>query len=370
MKKSDQSGFEERFFVASQWQLMGRKFKKHKLAIIGMALLALFYIVAIFAEFFATQDIYDRDTGHSYAPPQRIRIRDENGFRLFKPYVYGLKLEVNPVTWRKTYASDRSIKNRIYLFAKGDEYKLWGFIRGKRHFLGVKEGTLFLLGSDNLGRDLYSRLVYASRISLSIGLVGVSLSFILGCTLGGLSGYFGGRIDMIIQRIIEFMQSIPTIPLWMALSAALPRDWSPIMLYFAITVVLSIVSWGGLARVVRGKLLQLREEDFVMAATISGAGPGAIIARHLLPSFLSYLIVSVTLAIPGMILGETSLSFLGLGLRTPTVSWGVLLKDAQNIRTVAQNPWLLIPGLLVIVTVLAFNFVGDGLRDAADPYKN
>jgi len=220
-----------------------------------------------------------------------------------------------------------------------------------------------------LGRDLFSRTIYASRISLSIGLVGVAISFILGCILGGISGYYGGRADMIIQRVIEFLISIPTIPLWMALSAALPASWSPIKIYFAITIILSIVGWCGLARVVRGKIISLREEDFSMAAKIAGATDSRIIIRHLLPSFLSYLVVHLTLAIPNMILGETSLSFLGLGLRPPVVSWGVLLKEAQNFRTVALHPWLLIPGLFVIVTVLAFNFLGDGLRDAADPYK-
>ncbi|MBA7549744.1 Dipeptide transport system permease protein DppC [subsurface metagenome] len=228
---------------------------------------------------------------------------------------------------------------------------------------------MFLFGTDKLGRDLFSRNIYAARISLSIGLVGVVFSFVLGCILGGISGYYGGAADMIIQRIIEFLLCIPTIPLWMGLSAALPPEWSPIKVYFGITIILAIRGWCGLARVVRGKLLELREEDFAMAAKIAGATDGRVITRHLLPSFLSYLIVNLTLAIPWMILGETSLSFLGLGLRPPVVSWGVLLKQAQNFRTVALHPWLLIPGLFVIITVLTFNFLGDGLRDAADPYK-
>jgi len=237
------------------------------------------------------------------------------------------------------------------------------------HLFGVKKEEIFLFGTDNLGRDLFSRNIYAARISLSIGLVGVALSFLLGCILGGLSGYYGGTTDMIVQRGVEFLISIPTIPLWMGLSAALPAQWSPIKVYFGITIILSIVGWCGLARVVRGKLLELREEDFTMAAKIAGTSDRGIIVRHLLPSFLSYLIVSVTLAVPRMILGETALSFLGLGLRAPVVSWGVLLKNAQNFRSVALHPWLLIPGLFVIIVVLSFNFLGDGLRDAADPYK-
>ncbi|GAH65469.1 unnamed protein product, partial [marine sediment metagenome] len=254
-------------------------------------------------------------------------------------------------------------KYPIYFFVPGDKYKFWNLFEIDTHFLGVKKpGIIFLFGTDKLGRDLFSRSFYAARISLSIGLIGVAFSFILGCGLGGVSGYFGGASDMAVQRVIELLISIPTIPLWMALSAALPADWPPIKTYFSITIILSIVSWTGLARVVRGKLISSREEDFTMAAKVAGASDWRIITRHLLPSFLSYLIVNLTLAIPWMILGETSLSFLGLGLRPPVVSWGVLLKNAQNASTIALHPWLLIPGLFVIITVLAFNFLGDGLR--------
>ena len=362
-------GFDEGYFVASQWQLMRRKFVRHKLAIVGLIVLAVLYFAAIFAEFFATQDIAKRNSEHIYAPPQRVRFFSNQGFSL-RPFVYPLRLELNRETFRKNYHVDKTRRSYIRLFQRGDEYEMWTLFRSRVHLIGVDEGTLFLLGTDRFGRDIYSRVLYAARTSLSIGLIGVAMTFILGCTLGGISGFFGGRSDMAVQRLIEFMQSIPTIPLWMALSAAMPRDWGALQVYLAITMILSIVSWGGLARVVRGKLLQLREEDFVMAATISGSPAAAIITRHLLPSFLSYLIVNLTLAVPGMILGETALSFLGLGLRQPVVSWGVLLEDAQKLQTVALHPWLLIPGLFVIVTVLAFNFVGDGLRDAADPYKN
>ena len=360
---------DESYFIASQWTLMRRRFKRHRLAVIGLAVLGALYFVALFAEFFATQDIFRRDSDHLYAPPQRVRFVGEDGLSL-RPFVYPWQVELDLETFRNRYAPDTSRKTYLRFFARGDEYDLWGLFPSRVHLFGVDEGTLFLMGADKFGRDNYSRMLYAARTSLSIGLVGVAVTFLLGCTLGGISGFFGASADMAIQRLIEFMQSIPQIPLWMALSAAVPRQWGALEVYLAITIILSLVGWTGLARVVRGKLLQLREEDFVKAATIAGSTSASIIVRHLLPSFMSYLIVSLTLSIPGMILGETALSFLGLGLRPPTVSWGVLLIEAQNVRTIALHPWLMIPGLLVIVTVLCYNFVGDGLRDAADPYKS
>ena len=357
----------EALFIASQWQLMWRKLKRHRFAMGGGILLLCLYLIALFAEFFGTQSVTRRDEDLINAPPQRIRFIDQG--RLRAPFVYGLQVSEDPVTWRRIYTPDREQVHPIRFLVRGDRYKMWGLIESDLHLIGITEGTLALFGTDPLGRDLMSRTIAAMRISLSIGLIGVALSFILGCLLGGISGFFGGPVDMAIQRIIDFLVSIPTLPLWMALSAALPPEWPQLRIYFGITVILSLFGWPGLARTVRSKLIASREEDFVMAARIAGTGELKTIVSHLLPSFLSYLIVNVTLAIPGMILGETGLSFIGLGLRPPTVSWGVLLQDAQNIRTLYHTPWLLMPGLFVIVVVLSFNFLGDGLRDAADPYQ-
>ena len=360
--------YEESYYVASQWQLMWRKFRKHKLAMGSIFVLVLLYLGGIFCEFIAPYDLESRQIRYVYCPPQRIHFFDEKGFHL-RPFVYGLKRKIDLVTLQKSYKEDKRKKYPLQFFVHGQKYKFWNLFEADLHLFGVERGgVIFLLGTDRMGRDMFSRIVYGARISLSIGLVGVFLSLIIGLILGGLSGYLGGVTDTIIQRIIEILRSFPTIPLWMALSAALPPHWPPLRVYFGITIVLSLIGWTGLARVVRGKLLALREEDFTMAAKVAGCKDMRIISRHLLPGFLSYIIVQMTLSIPSMILGETSLSFLGLGLRPPITSWGVLLKEAQNVRTVALHPWLMIPVLFVITAVLAFNFLGDGLRDAADPY--
>ena len=362
---------DERLYLASQWRLMWRRLGRHRVALAGGVVLLLFYFtMCLGAEFFAPNTSQTRFKEFSFAPPSRIRVVDAEG-RIRLPFVYGLNSGRDPVSFRKVYAEDMSVRYPLRLFVRGEPYKLWGLIAGDRHLIGVAEpGILLLFGSDELGRDLYSRTLYGGRISLSIGMVGVAVSFLLGCILGGVSGFYGGPIDTAIQRVIEFLLSIPTIPLWMALAAAVPIDWPPLRVYFGITIILSIIGWTALARVVRGKLISVREEDFVVAAKIAGSTEGKIIVRHLLPSFLSYLIVDLTLSIPRMILGETALSFLGLGLRPPVVSWGVLLNQAQNVKAVALHPWMLIPATFVIVSVLAFNLLAAGLRDAADPYAS
>lgn len=368
---ADAGDLQEQYFVASQWQLVWRKFRRHHLASLGMTILGVFYFVAVpFAEFFAPYDKLDRNTELRFAPPQRIRIFEEG--RLTAPYVYGYRTQRNPETFREEFTVDESQRFRLGLFVRAGEYRLFGLFKSDLHFFGTRTegGYVYLLGTERLGRDVLSRIIVAARISLSVGLVGVFIAFILGCLLGGVSGYFGGWVDNVIQRLVEILISIPTIPLWLALSAALPATWSIIGVYFGITVILSLVTWTGLARVVRGKLLELREADFVTAARIAGKRELPIIREHLLPSFASYLVVDITLRIPGMILGETALSFLGFGIRPPAVSLGTLLIDAQNVAALTSYPWLLLPAVVVIVIVLCYNFVGDGLRDSADPYHN
>ncbi len=363
---------QESINVATQWQLMWWRFRKHRLAMGSGIVVLLIYLVAAFAEFLAPfpSDLFSAD--HTYAPPQRLRFfqATASGQR-FHPYVFGYKVEIEQEALRRVFVPDEEVIHEIGFLVHGASYKLLGLIETDRHLLGPKdpEAPMYLLGADKLGRDMLSRLIYGTRISMSIGLVGVALSLLLGILLGGISGYYGGTPDNIIQRTIEFIRSVPTIPLWMGLAAALPTDWPPLRLYFGITVILSFIGWTELARVVRGRFLSLRTEDFVIAARLDGVSEMRIIMHHMVPSFLSHIIASLTLAIPNMILAETSLSFLGLGLRPPTVSWGVLLQEAQNIRTVATAPWLFATGGAVFLAILALNFVGDGLRDAADPYS-
>ena len=358
---------QERYYLASQWKMMWWRFKKHKLAVVAGIVLFLSYSTIFITEFLAPYNLHTRHSDFIYAPPQRLHLFDKGAF--VGPFVYGLKYHLNMDTLKREYTNDRSKVEKIRFFCSGDSYSFWGLVKSDFHLLcPSKDGTLFILGTDRLGRDMASRLLYGGRISLTIGLIGITISFLLGISIGGLAGYFGGWIDNGVQRLIEILRSLPELPLWMALSAALPANWSPIWIYFGITIILGMLDWPGLARAVRSKLLALREEDYAVAARLMGARPAHIIARHLLPNFMSHLIASATLSVPAMILGETALSFLGLGLRPPVTSWGVLLAEAQNIEAVALYPWLLLPMLPVIVTVLAFNFLGDGLRDAADPY--
>ena len=360
---------EERISVATQWQLMWWRFQKHRLAMVSTVVVLLFYLVVVLADFLSYSNPLASEAQRSLLPPQRIHWFD--GGR-FAPHVYGLTGRRDPITFKRVYTPDMEKKIPVRFFARGFDYRLFGLIPAGRHLVGVEgataEETLFVLGTDEQGRDLWSRLMYGTQTSLIIGLVGVAMSLILGVLLGGISGLYGGVVDTVIQRVIEILRSIPTIPLWMGLAAALPNEWTTMQVYFAITVILSLIGWTELARVVRGRFLSLREEDFVMAAELAGCGQMRIIFTHLVPSFLSHIIAATTLAIPAMIISETSLSFLGLGLRPPAISWGVLLQQAQNIQALAISPWLLFPAIPVILVILAFNFMGDGLRDAADPY--
>lgn len=361
----------EKVFVATQWQLIRWRFLRHKLAVGAACVLGVFYFAVIFAEPLSPYSPLEYHARYKYAPPQLPHFRDEEGDFHLRPFVYGLRRERHPVSGRMLVLEDRSKQYPIHFWGKGDPYKMWNLFSGDVHLVGTEEeGTLFLLGTDKLGRDMLSRVIHGGRISLSIGLVGVFFTLILGIIIGGISGYYGGNIDVFVQRVIEFMRSIPVLPLWMGLSAALPPHWSILKVYFAIVLILSLIGWTSLAREVRGKMLSLREEDFVMAANLVGASELRVIFKHMLPSFYSHIIATLTLAIPQMILGETALSFIGLGLQAPAISWGVLLKNAQSVRVIAQTPWLLAPGIFVIVAILAFNFVGDGLRDAADPYSS
>ncbi len=361
---------QERYFLASQWKMMWWRFLRHRLAVVSGAFLLLLYVAIFFCEFLAPYGAAtrDRQSQSSFVPPQPVHLFDRGEF--IGPFVYGYDLKRNEITLKPEYFPNHAKVEKLRFFCPGEKYQFWGLFEGRLHlFCPAENTTVHILGTDKLGHDLLSRLIYGARISLTIGLFGVTLSFLLGIVIGGIAGYYGGWIDNLIQRIIEVLRSLPHLPLWLALAAILPVNWSALLVYFGITIILALLDWTGLARAVRSKLLSLREEEFCVAAQLMGARPSRIIGRHLLPSFMSHLIASATLSVPAMILGETSLSYLGLGLRRPIVSWGVLLNDAQNIETVVLYPWLMAPAIPVILVVLAFNFLGDGLRDAADPYK-
>ena len=360
---------EIKYYTASQFQLMWWKFRKHKLALISSAILGIFVFIAVFAEFLSPYTSTVRTPNYLFGRPQTLHFVDAEGKFHLRPFTYALTAAMDPETFLLEVKEDTSQPWPVKFFVKGEPYKMWGLIESDIHLFGVEEGHLHLLGTDQLGRDILSRLFHATRTSLTIGVFGLFISFFLGLIIGGISGFFGGTVDDVIQRFIEFIRSIPTLPLWMALAAAVPREWSPQRVYFTITILIAFLGWTHLARRVRGKLLSLREEDFVVAARIAGSSDARIIARHLLPSFLSYIIVDLSISFPYMILAETSLSFIGLGLRAPVISWGVLLQDAQNVQAIALYPWLFTPVAFVIISVMAFSFVGDGMRDAADPYS-
>ncbi len=364
---------QEKYYLSSQWRLMWLKFRRHKLALWSGIYLVLVYASILISEVIAPYSFTHRHTDFIYAPPQEVRLFHDGSF--IGPYVYPYDVKLNMEELRWDYTEDTSNPQKLRFLCTSDDYagstyEFWGLFESNFHLVcPAAGGQFFFLGTDRLGRDIQSRIIQGARISLTVGLIGVTISFVLGITLGGMAGYFGGMVDWCVQRVIEVIRSFPSLPLWMALSAAMPVNWSPIVVFLGITVILGLLDWPGLARAVRSKLLALREEDFAVAAQLMGATPTRIIGKHLLPSFTSHLIASVTLAVPSMILGETALSFLGLGLKPPITSWGVLLNEAQNFNAVALYPWLLWPAAPVILVVLAFQFLGDGLRDAADPYK-
>ena len=358
---------QEKYYMAGQWKLMWWRFRRHRPAVLSALFLGLVYFTTLISELIAPYDLQSRQIKYIFAPPQAVHFFHDGKF--MGPFVYGLQMTRDMDTLQRVYVPDHNDPQKLRFFCRGETYQFWNLFEGSFHFVCPAEGgTMFLAGTDRLGRDMFSRIVYAARISLTIGLIGIALSFTLALILGGLAGYYGGWVDLVVQRITEILKSFPHLPLWLALSAALPVTWSPLLIYFGITLILALLDWPSLGRAVRSKLLSLREEDYAAAAAMMGATPARIIGRHLLPGFMSHLIASATLSIPSMILAETALSFLGLGLRPPITSWGVLLNEATDINVVAVNWWLMLPVVPVILVILAYQFLGDGMRDAADPY--
>lgn len=365
------SAEEDRVSVATQWQLMWWRFIRHRLAIVGVLVIAFFYLVVVLADFLAFMDPEDSDAYRALMPPQAIHWFEDGSFR---PHVHPMVGRRDFATFQWVYDADLSREIPLRFFVTGYEYRLLGLFRTRLHLFGIEANApgdiLFLMGSDIQGRDIWSRLMMATRTSMTIGLVSVVISLFLGVAIGGISGYVGGIADLVVQRVIEVLRAIPTIPLWMGLAAALPPTWSVLMVYFAITIIISLIGWTELAQQVRGMTLSVKQEEYIMAAHLMGCGKARIVFRHVLPSMLSHIIATMTLALPTMIISETALSFLGLGLRPPAISWGVMLQQAQNIQSLVLSPWLLAPAFPVIVVIIAFNFFGDGMRDAADPYGN
>lgn len=371
MEQSQRRKDEAELYSLSQTKLMMMRFFRNKLAVFGMVVLILVYIMAAFCDFFAPYDGNTMYAKYKYMPPQRVHWVDPETDKFVGPFVYGIKIGYDPVTFQPRYEEDTAVKESIKFLVKGDTHKLIGLFETDLHLFGTgnPDVPMFLFGTDSIGRDLLSRIFIGTRISSTVGLVGVMVSFVLGLLLGGISGYFGGWADTVIQRVIDFMISLPTIPIWMAIAAAVPNNWPVLKTYFCVVLILSLMGWTGLARTVRSKFVALKNEDFVRAARVVGASDMRIIMKHMVPTFTSHLIASLSLSVPGMILGETSLSYLGIGLRPPAISWGILLSDMQNIRNIALYPWMMIPGIFIILTVMSYNFLGDGLRDAADPYS-
>ena len=366
---ADLSALERSDMDAPNWVLVWRKFKRHKLGLISGIFLLFSYLMLPIAGFIAPYTPNERSADYLYSPPQSVHLWHEGEF--IGPFVYPTTATADLVNYRWTYETDTTRPMPLQFFCEGDTYKLFGLIPSDTHLFCAPEGaTIFLWGSDRLGRDVFSRILYGAQLSLTVGLIGITVSFALGIFFGSIAGYFGGKTDWLINRVIEILRSLPELPLWLALSAAVPSNWGPVAVFFIISIILGILDWPGLARAVRSKFLSLREEEYVRAAEMMGAKPGRVIRRHLLPNFMSHLIASATLSIPAMILGETALSFLGLGLRAPAVSWGVMLNDAQNLASIEIYPWTAIPMLPIIFVVLAFNFLGDGLRASLDPYKS